>query len=66
MKFSPAPINGNCYQMVGFRMLAAACFDGTVLIFRVDHQDNGTTPQLAQVNQTAQTKVEAPILGMCW
>ena len=37
LKFSPAPTQGSCWQMIGYRMLAAAQFDGALLIFRVDH-----------------------------
>lgn len=53
LKFSPAPthLGSNAYSMVGYRMLAASTFDGNLLVFRVDHQDDGTNPRPAAMQQ---------------
>lgn len=66
LKFSPAPTQSQAYQMAGFRMLAAACFDGSFFVFRVDHMDDGVTPRPSTVTQIAQQNAQAPILGICW
>jgi len=52
LMFSPAPLQGSPYGMVGYRMLAAATWDGNLLIFRVDHNDNNmANPTPAQAQQ---------------
>ena len=52
--------------MVGYRMLAATCFDGSLTIFRVDHQDDGVTPRPSQASQVTVQNIQVPILGMTW
>lgn len=48
--FSPPSLQGSPYGMVGYRMLAASTWDGNILVFRVDHNDNNmanpTPPQV--------------------
>ena len=54
------------YQQVGQRMLCATTWDGTMLVFMVNHQDQGDMPVPSQCTQQFAQNVQCPILGMCW
>ena len=47
-------------------MLAGACWDGTIFVWKVDYNMHVSQSIKAQTSPMMSQNVQVPILGLCW